>query len=96
MDRYRVKPIVVRMDLCVCRSCFLRGTTRIDCVTWQFPQLLVRQLLVETAGTHFNTSSTHTVANTHTHSVKIHDLSDLKGVYTIIDIEEEKGMYIQY
>ena len=24
-------------------------------------------------------------------SIKIHDLSDLKGVYTIIDIEEEKG-----
>ena len=25
------------------------------------------------------------------HSIKIHDLSDLKGVYSIIDIEEEKG-----
>ena len=25
------------------------------------------------------------------HSIKIHDLSDLKGVYTIIDIEEDKG-----
>lgn len=26
------------------------------------------------------------------YSIKIHDLSDLKGVYTIIDVEEEKGM----
>jgi hypothetical protein len=29
---------------------------------------------------------------TSTHSIKIHDLSDLKGVYTIIDVEEEKGI----
>ena len=27
------------------------------------------------------------------HSIKIHDLSDLKGVYTIIDVEEEKGTF---
>ena len=27
-------------------------------------------------------------------SIKIHDLSDLKGVYTIIDVDEEKGMYV--
>lgn len=27
------------------------------------------------------------------HSIKIHDLSDLKGVYTIIDIEEDKGKH---
>ncbi len=30
----------------------------------------------------------------HLFSIKIHDLSELKEVYTIVDIEEEKGMLL--
>lgn len=27
-------------------------------------------------------------------SIKVHDLNELKEVYAIVDVEEEKGMYI--